>query len=127
MVSSVFLLGYPACVARWRRGVGFAPWADALRDARCGEKEWVRALLRRKPFGLGHLPFERLLLFLRHVFDTKPRRTNIGPTGGNRRVATCPADDDEPLFVRRTDGLTFPSLGGWPRAVWDSLPPPPYW
>ncbi len=89
----MLLLGHLTCAERWRRGVGFGPWADALRDARCSKKERVRALLRRIPLGYGHLPFTRLL-HLRPIFDTRPRRTNVVPTGGSRRVAACPADGD---------------------------------
>ncbi len=78
-VRSVFLMGYPTCAVRWRRGVGIGSGADALRDARCGEREWVRALLRRIPLGLGYFPFEEFLLPLGHVFNTRPHRTSIGP------------------------------------------------
>jgi hypothetical protein len=82
---------HTTCAKRWRRGVGFGPWADALWDARCSEREWVRALLRRILLEYGRL-FPIGLLLLLPVFVARPRRMNIVPTGGSRRVATCPAD-----------------------------------
>ena len=118
---------HPTCAGRWRRGVGVSPRANALRNARCVERGWARALLRHPLLGLGSLPYERLLLFLGHVFNTRPHRTSIGPTGGSRRAAACSADGDEPPFLRSTAGLTFPLLGRIATGRLGLTTPPPHW